>query len=46
MLRLVNNKELMGTYTNSIWFNLVAWGTAAIVTVLSLLLVWQALHGG
>src|ERR1700712_275722 len=31
MLRLINKKELMGKYTNSRWFNVVAWGTAIIV---------------
>ncbi len=45
MLRLVNNKDLMGKYTNSIWFNVVAWGTAIIVTCLSLTMVWQSLRG-
>jgi len=27
MLRLINNKELMGQHTNSRWFNIVAWAT-------------------
>jgi len=42
MLRLINKKELMGKYTNSRWFNVVAWTTAAIVIGLSGVLVWQA----
>jgi len=41
MLRLINKKELMGKYTNTRWFNVVAWGTAVIVVGLSLVLVWQ-----
>jgi NRAMP (natural resistance-associated macrophage protein)-like metal ion transporter len=46
MLRLVNRRELMGKYTNSRWFNLVAWLTAIIVIGLSLVLMWNGLHGG
>jgi Mn2+/Fe2+ NRAMP family transporter len=46
MLRLVNNKELMGKHTNSRWFNIVAWATTVIVIGLSLVLMWQQLHGG
>jgi NRAMP (natural resistance-associated macrophage protein)-like metal ion transporter len=43
MLRLINRKELMGKYTNSRWFNIVAWATAVIVVGLSAVMVWQAL---
>ncbi|MEG9438213.1 Nramp family divalent metal transporter [Edaphobacter sp. HDX4] len=46
MLRLVNRRELMGKYTNSRWFNLVAWMTTIIVIGLSLVLMWNGLHGG
>lgn len=46
MLRLINRYELMGEYTNSRWFNLVAWLTAIIVITLSLVLMWNSLHGG
>jgi NRAMP (natural resistance-associated macrophage protein)-like metal ion transporter len=46
MLRLVNRRELMGKYTNSRWFNLVAWITTIIVIGLSLVLMWNGLHGG
>ena len=42
MLRLINKKELMGKYTNSRWFNIVAWTTAVVVVGLSAVLVWQA----
>ena len=43
MLRLINNKELMGEHTNTRWFNVIAWATAIIVIGLSGVLVWQAI---
>jgi NRAMP (natural resistance-associated macrophage protein)-like metal ion transporter len=46
MLKLINKKDLMGKYTNSRWFNAVAWATAIIVTGLSLVLMWNTLSGG
>ncbi len=46
MLRLINKHELMGKYTNRRWFNGVAWATAGIVIGLSLVMVWNSLHGG
>ncbi|MHB1021112.1 MAG: Nramp family divalent metal transporter [Acidobacteriaceae bacterium] len=39
MLKLINKHELMGKYTNSLWFNAVAWTTAVVVIVLSLVMV-------
>jgi NRAMP (natural resistance-associated macrophage protein)-like metal ion transporter len=45
MLKLINKHELMGKYTNSRWFNIIAWTTAIIVTALSLVLAWNTLHG-
>ena len=44
MLRLVNSTELMGEHKNRLWFNVIAWGTAGIVTAMSLVLVWQSLR--
>ena len=44
MLRLVNNKELMGEHRNRLWFDVIAWATAIIVTVLSLMWVWRMLR--
>ena len=41
MLRLINKKELMGRYTNTRWYNWLAWGTVGIVVVLSLTIPWQ-----
>ena len=45
MLRLINKHELMGEHTNSHWFNVVAWGTAGIVIVLSLVLMFNGMVG-
>jgi Mn2+/Fe2+ NRAMP family transporter len=45
MLLLINKYELMGKYTNSHFFNGIAWATAVIVTALSLLLMWNGIHG-
>jgi Mn2+/Fe2+ NRAMP family transporter len=42
MLLLVNKKELMGSYVNSTWRNVLAWGlTAAIITIVAAMLVTQ-----
>ncbi len=43
MLKLINKHELMGKYTNSHWFNWIAWITAGIVIALSLVMVAQKL---
>jgi NRAMP (natural resistance-associated macrophage protein)-like metal ion transporter len=45
MLRLINRRELMGKYTNSRWFNVIAWLTAIIVICLSVVLMWNTLRG-
>ncbi|HVW78336.1 MAG TPA: divalent metal cation transporter [Alloacidobacterium sp.] len=41
MLLLINRKDLMGKHTNSRWFNVAAWLTAIVVTVLSCILLEQ-----
>jgi NRAMP (natural resistance-associated macrophage protein)-like metal ion transporter len=46
MLRLINKHELMGKYTNKLWFNAIAWVTVVVVTGLSLMLAWNNLAGG
>lgn len=43
MLKLINDPEIMGRHVNSIPFNLVAWGTAAVMIALSLLLLLTSL---
>jgi NRAMP (natural resistance-associated macrophage protein)-like metal ion transporter len=39
MLKLINDPGLMGRHVNSVAFNLVAWGTAAVMIALSALLL-------
>ncbi len=39
MLLLINNKDLMGEYTNSKAFDVIAWATVIIMIVLTLILV-------
>jgi Mn2+/Fe2+ NRAMP family transporter len=39
VLRLVNNRELMGQYVNGPIYNFAAWLTAIVVTILSLLYI-------
>ncbi len=43
MLMLVNNKKLMGDYVNGKLFNIIAWTTTIIMSILTLLLVVTAL---
>ncbi len=45
MLRLINKHELMGEHTNSTWFNWLAWSTAGIVIVLSVVMMVRSLMG-
>jgi Mn2+/Fe2+ NRAMP family transporter len=35
MLLLINNKTLMGSWTNGLGFNIIAWTTVAIVSILT-----------
>jgi NRAMP (natural resistance-associated macrophage protein)-like metal ion transporter len=42
MLRLINTKRLMGEYTNSRLFNLIAWITTLVLILLSLVLMIQS----
>jgi Mn2+/Fe2+ NRAMP family transporter len=39
MILLVNNKEVMGNYTNKSWNNIIGWLTIVILVALSLILV-------
>ncbi|MGC2617750.1 MAG: divalent metal cation transporter, partial [Acidobacteriaceae bacterium] len=41
MLLLINRKDLMGEHTNRQWFNAIAWLTAIVVSILSVILMVQ-----
>ena len=43
ILLLINRKDLMGEHTNTVLFNVVAWGTAVAMIILTFILVFQAL---
>jgi Mn2+/Fe2+ NRAMP family transporter len=45
MLLLVNKKELMGEYVNSRVYNVIAWITAVVMTVLSIAYFWTLRAG-
>jgi len=46
VLRLVNNRELMGQHVNGPIYNIAAWLTAIVVTILSLLYILVTLFPG
>jgi Mn2+/Fe2+ NRAMP family transporter len=46
VLRLVNNRELMGRHVNGPLYNIAAWLTAILVTFLSLLYILISLFPG
>lgn len=43
ILSLANNAEIMGEYKNKFWFNVGAWLTTIIVSILSLLLIGKTI---
>jgi NRAMP (natural resistance-associated macrophage protein)-like metal ion transporter len=45
MLRLINNRDLMGRYVNSRFFNVVAWVTSVVMILLTLALVVSQTFG-
>src|SRR5712691_10337123 len=45
MLLLVNKKELMGEYVNSRLYNVIAWSTTVIMTILSIAWLWTLRAG-
>lgn len=45
MLRLVNDRQLMGDYVNGPIMNVVAWTTAIVLTLLSIVLIGATLMG-
>lgn len=46
VLRLINDRELMGEHVNAPLYNLAAWATAIVVTCLSLLFIGVTLFSG
>ncbi len=46
ILRLVNNRELMGEHVNGLLYNIAAWATAIIVSALSLLFILTKIFPG
>ena len=46
VLRLVNNRDLMGSHVNGPLYNIAAWLTAILVTLLSLLFILITLFPG
>ncbi len=46
ILRLINNRELMGKYVNGPLYNIAAWLTALVVCSLSLLLIVISIFPG
>lgn len=46
VLRLVNNRELMGAHVNGPIYNVAAWLTAIVVTLLSLLFILMTIFPG
>src|SRR6202142_1940519 len=46
MLLLVNKKELMGEYVNSRIYNVIAWTTTVVMTILTLAYCWTLRSGG
>ena len=45
VLKLVNNRDLMGEHRNGIGYNIVAWATTIVVSVLSLAILINTLLG-
>jgi Mn2+/Fe2+ NRAMP family transporter len=45
VLLLINDKELMGKYTNSQWYNVVSWFTVGIMIVLTIAMLAAQARG-
>jgi Mn2+/Fe2+ NRAMP family transporter len=46
ILKLVNNRELMGAHVNGPLYNIAAWLTTTIVSILSILVIVSMLFPG
>lgn len=45
MILLINNKKIMGNYTNKLYQNIIGWGAVGILVILSLVLLILPLAG-
>lgn len=45
MLQLINNKELMGDFKNSLWTNVVSYISTAILIILNITLLYNSISG-
>jgi len=45
MLLLINRADLMGDHKNSRLWNWIAWGTSAIVILMTLVMLWGMIPG-
>lgn len=43
MLKLINNRDLMGSYTNSLWMNIIAYAGTALLIILNIVLLYNLL---
>ena len=43
IILLINNRRLMGRHVNKLGFNIIAWGTAIVITILVVLLFLSAI---
>ena len=43
ILMLINRRDLMGDHTNSLGFNIIAWGSSIVMIVLTLVLVYTSI---
>jgi Mn2+/Fe2+ NRAMP family transporter len=45
IILLVNNRRLMGLHVNNLAFNIIAWGTVVLITLLILLFLLNQIFG-
>ncbi len=43
MLKLINNKELMGEYVNSKFYNMIAWGSSILIIAITMVMLYLML---
>jgi len=45
IILLVNNRRLMGRHVNNLAYNVISWGTVALITILILLFLLNQIFG-